>query len=84
MTLQYHKKPIVAWDRGRHSGVSTPYKWSRKAASGWRIGFGVSSFLVAEGAGVSICVGKKLFRQLEDEWAHRRKARLPKKTRKAF
>ena len=33
---------------GRHAGVMTPYKFEIKRNGGWRVGFGVSGFLLRE------------------------------------
>lgn len=77
--LPFHQRPIRNYERGKkYGGVSTPYHWQRKD-SGWRIGFGGSSFLVAEGSGFSQSHGMQLLRQLEDDWRLRLKARRPKR-----
>jgi hypothetical protein len=36
-------------------------RWESKAALGWRIGYGVSNFLVAEGSGFSRQIGRAMF-----------------------
>ena len=58
---------------GRLAGAVTPYRWSRTAGGGWRIGFGPSGFLVAEGSGWSMRIGMDLYRRLErDYWRGKR------------
>lgn len=74
--LHYHRKPIRRTADSRLTRIATPYEW-RVGGWGWRIGFGASGFLVAEGSGASQEIGKRLFRQLEDEWRHRPKKRMP-------
>lgn len=69
MTLQYHARPIRKIDPTKYTrGKATPYHFSRGEAGKWRIGFGASSFLVAEGPANSLPVGRRLFRDLEDDW----------------
>ena len=41
------------------------YHWSR-SNGGWRIGFGVSNFLLAEGSGWSLDFGRALYEALVD------------------
>ena len=42
------------------------FKWSRpKTGPGWRIGYGDSNFLVAEGANWAVTFGEELFRRLQ-------------------
>ena len=43
------------------------YKWSRDSAGGWRIGFGPSNFLVAEGSCWSLNAGAKLLEMLRSD-----------------
>ena len=45
------------------------YHWSRNDARSWRIGFGPSNFLVAEGSGFSLKAGEKLLELLKAEEA---------------
>lgn len=62
------RQHVKRFTRGKWTGVRTPYRLTRKAAGGWRIGFGASSFLVAEGSGWSAAEGMRLFRDLERRW----------------
>jgi hypothetical protein len=41
-----------------------PYHWSRSNGD-WRIGFGPSNFLLAQGAGWSVDLGMELFKALK-------------------
>lgn len=77
--LPFHSRPKRQHGSGRHVHGETPYQWREKEAGSWRIGFGVSSFLVAEGSGFSRAHGKRILKSLQDDWQHRRKARRPKK-----
>lgn len=63
--------------KSRYDVGVTPYHWTQSKGGGWRIGFGVSSFLIATGSGYSTRCGKKLLRELQDEWLKRVKARRP-------
>lgn len=50
----------------RIDGAGRPkYEWQDKPAGGWRIGFGISNVLVAEGAGGSRAIGFRLFKALQ-------------------
>lgn len=60
----------------------TPYHLTRGEAGSWRIGFGASTFLVAQGSGFSIRHGRRLLRQLEDDWRQRIKSRRTMKRKK--
>lgn len=63
----------MGFQSGRHTGPVTPYKWQRTRGNGWRIGYGISGFLVAEGSGWSAAVGRKLYRDLEAGYWKRKK-----------
>ena len=78
MGLAYHGRPARKFASSKHVSGQTPYHWKIKEDGGWRIGFGASSFLVAEGSGFSVNHGKKFLRQMQDEWLLRQKARRPK------
>lgn len=52
----------------RHQRGFTPYNWSIKPGGGWRIGYGASSYLVAEGSGWSRPMGRKMLDDLNREY----------------
>lgn len=76
MKLIFHSKPIRKHTKGRFTKGVTPYHLTGHNG-GWRIGFGASSFLVAEGSGFSRQHGKNFFRMLEDDWLLRQKSKRP-------
>lgn len=43
----------------------TPYTWLIKSDGGWRIGYGVSNFLIVEGSGWSILYGREILLHLK-------------------
>lgn len=76
--LPYHERPVRQHSRSRFTRPKTPYHFTIGEAGSWRIGFGASSFLIANGSGFSIPIGRKMFRQLESDWLLRRKKKLKK------
>jgi len=63
--------------RNKYDYRHTPYHFTVRESGSWRIGFGGSSFLIANGSGFSIKEGRELFKRLEDDWAGRVKAKRP-------
>lgn len=63
----------------KHTGTATPFRFKTtdRVGEDWRITQGRSAFLVAEGSGWSMNIGKQLFRALEDDFWQRRKATRP-------
>jgi hypothetical protein len=54
--------------RGNRMGMFTPYKFSRKKDGSWRIGYGLSSFLVAYGSAWSIDEGMAILDMLKKQY----------------
>ena len=62
--------------RNKCTGVATLYSLQFGKDGSWRIGYGRSGFLVAEGSGFSRRIGFSLLRALEDEYWSRRKSMM--------
>ena len=63
---------------GKWTGAVSPYRWRLVEAGGWRITYGLSGFLIAQGSGWSRPEGMALYRDLEDKyWKRKCKTKKP-------
>jgi hypothetical protein len=54
--------------RGDRIGFITPYRFVRKSNGDWRIGYGISNYLVAYGSAWSINDGMAMFDMLKKQY----------------
>lgn len=70
--------------RGRHTGQVSPVRFVIEKHAGtfsWRVCIGISGIPIARGPSNSVSEGRRIFREAEDRYWKRRKARRPKKSK---
>lgn len=60
-----------SFKRGRLTGAVTPYNFTRGEAGSWRIGYGRSGFLIAEGSAFSVPEGRAMLEMLNANYWQR-------------